>query len=193
MLIPAVEDGIEKLLRATLPLPTEQGDISFEAPSSTWSASVNRLTVNAYLFGIARSSQPPRVQEHRPGPDGRIQRRFALPMVQLSYLVSAWAGSVRDEHALLGDVLTRLLAHPVIPAEHVTAALDSSVQLALGGGDDATRPREVWAGIGGHLKASFVLQVTVAADAYPWETAPTAVEGVEAAISRLPGNGSAPA
>ena len=58
MLIPAVEDGIEKLLRATLPLPAEQGDISFEAPSSTWSASVNRLTVNAYLFGIARSSQP---------------------------------------------------------------------------------------------------------------------------------------
>lgn len=189
MLIPAVEDGIEKLLRATLPLPTEQGDVSFEAPSSTWSASVNRLTVNLFLFGVSRSSQPPRVQERRQGPDGRTQRRFALPMVQLSYLVSAWAGSVRDEHALLGDVLTRLLAHPVVPAEHVAAPLDSSVQLALGG-DDATRPREVWSGIGGHLKASFVLHATVAADAYPWQTAPTAVEGVEPALSRLPGNGS---
>lgn len=189
MLIPAVEDGIEKLLRTTLPLPTEQGDVSFEAPSSTWSASVNRLTVNLFLFGVSRSSQPPRVQERRQGPDGRTQRRFALPMVQLSYLVSAWAGSVRDEHALLGDVLTRLLAHPVVPSEHVAAPLDSSVQLALGG-DDATRPREVWSGIGGHLKASFVLHATVAADAYPWQTAPTAVEGVEPALSRLPGNGS---
>ena len=189
MLIPAVEDGIDKLLRATLPLPTEQGDISFEAPSSTWSASVNRVTINAYLFGIARSSQPPRVQENRPGPDGTVQRRFALPMIQLSFLISAWAGSVRDEHTLLGDVLTRFLAHPVIPAEHLAIPLESSVQLALGS-DDSVRPRDVWSGIGGSLKASFVLQVTVAADAYPWQTAPTAVEGVEAAISRLPGHGS---
>jgi len=192
VLIPTVEDGIERLLRATLPLSTEQGEISFEPPSSTWSASVNRLTVNAYLFGIRRSSQPSRVQENRPGPDGRLQRRFALPMVELSYLVSAWAGSVRDEHALLGDVLARLLAHPVIPAEHLTAPLDSAVQLALGG-EELVKPREVWAGIGGQLKASFVLQVTVAADAYPWETAPTQVAGVETQLSRLPGNGAPPA
>jgi len=189
VLIPAVEDGIERLLRATLPLSTEQGEISFEAPSSTWSASVNRLTVNAYLFAIRRSGQPPRVQENRPGPDGRLQRRFALPMVELSFLVSAWAGSVRDEHALLGDVLARFLAHPVIPAEHMPTPLDSAVQLALGG-EDSFKPREVWAGIGGTLKASFVLQVTVAADAYPWQIAPTQVAGVEPTLSRLPGDGS---
>ncbi|NLF03469.1 MAG: DUF4255 domain-containing protein [Actinomycetales bacterium] len=189
MLIPAVEDGLERLLRATLPLAAEQGDIAFEAPSSTWSAGVNRLTVNLYLFGISRSSQPPRVQENRPGPDGRLQRRFALPMVQLSFLVSAWAGSVRDEHALLGDVLARVLAHPVIPPEHLPVPLDSAVQLALAG-EEATRPRDVWSGIGGHLKASFVLQVTLAADAYPWETAPTQVAGVEPSLSRLPGNGT---
>lgn len=190
MLIPAVEDGLERLLRATLPLAAEQGDISFEAPSSTWSAGVNRLTVNAYLFGIGRSGQPPRVQENRPGAGGRLERRFALPMIELSYLVSAWAGSVRDEHALLGDVLSRLLANPVIPSEHLPIPLDSAVQLALAG-DDATRPRDVWTGIGGHLKASFVLKVTVAADAYPWETAPTQVAGVEPTVSRLPGHGSA--
>lgn len=192
MLIPAVEDGITQLLRATLPLPTEQGDISFETPSSTWSAGVNRLTVNAFLFGVARSGQPPRVQPHRPGPDGRVERRFALPMIQLSYLVSAWAGSVRDEHALLGDVITRLLAHPAIPPEHLAAPLDSTVQLALAA-EDTARPREVWGGINGQLKASFVLQVTVAADAYPWELAPTSIEGVETAMSQLPGNGAEPA
>ncbi|MDQ2624218.1 MAG: DUF4255 domain-containing protein [Actinomycetota bacterium] len=190
MLIPAVEDGLERLLRETLPLAAEQGDISFEAPSSTWSAGVNRLTVNAYLFGISRSPQPPRVQENRPGPDGRLQRRFALPMVELTYLVSAWAGSVRDEHALLGDALARFLANPVIPPHYLPFPLESAVQLALGG-DETTRPRDVWTGIGGHLKASFVLQVTVAADAYPWEIAPTQVAGVEPTISRLPGNGSA--
>ena len=58
MLIPVVEDGLEHLLRATLPLSTEQGDISFDPPSSTWSAQVNRLTVNLFLYGVARVDGP---------------------------------------------------------------------------------------------------------------------------------------
>ena len=102
MLIPVVEDGLEGLLRSTLPLSTEQGDISFDAPSSTWSAQVNRLTVNLFLYGVARSSQPSRGPSTRAATNGSPERRHALPMVQLSYLVSAWAGSSRDDpaHAL---------------------------------------------------------------------------------------------
>ncbi|WP_420114786.1 DUF4255 domain-containing protein [Pseudactinotalea sp.] len=184
MLISAVEEGIESLLRSTLPLSSEQGDVSFEAPSSTWAAGVNRLTVNVFLYGVTRSSQPPRVQAPQRN-DGQVVRRFALPMVQLSYLVSAWAGSPRDEHELLGDVLIRFLSHPLLPAEHLGAALESSVQLAVEN-DDHNRPREIWGAVGGHVKASFSLQATVAADAYPWETAPPLVDRVNTTVHALP-------
>lgn len=177
MLIPVVEDGLESLLRAALPLTTEQGDVSFDAPSSTWSATVNRLTVNLFLYNVTRSPQPPRPAAVRTAPDGTLERRHPLPMVQLSYLVSAWAGSPRDEHLLLGDALTRLLAHQVLPAEHLPRALESTVQLALAP-DESTRPRDVWSGLGGSLKASFTLLVTVAADAYDWTVAPAAVTDV---------------
>ena len=84
MLIPVVEDGLESLLRATLPLSTEQGDISFEPPSSTWSAQVNRLTVNLFLYGVSRSSQPSRGPSTRASAGGSTERRHALPMVQLT-------------------------------------------------------------------------------------------------------------
>jgi hypothetical protein len=177
VLIPVVEDGLESLLRATLPLTPEQGDVSFDAPSSTWSATVNRLTVNLFLFNVSRSAQPPRPPAVRTGPGGELERRHPLPMVQLSYLVSAWAGSPRDEHLLLGDALTRLLAHQVLPPEHLPRELSSTVQLALAT-DETTRPREVWSGLGGSLKASFTLLVTVAADAYGWTLAPQAVSDV---------------
>lgn len=185
MLIPAVEDGLEKLLRSTLPLPVEQGDISFDAPNSTWSAQVNRLTVNLFLYGVTRSGQPHRGPSLRTNAAGGIERRHALPMVELSYLVSAWAGSTRDEHLLLGDALTRLLAFQILPPEHVSAPLESSVQIALAE-DEKVRPRDVWGGLGGTLKASFTIVVTVAADAYDWEAAAPQVTSVVGTAVPMP-------
>ncbi len=186
MLISAVEDGIENLLRAALPLEREHGDISFEAPNSTWSATVNRLTVNLFLYGVGRSAQPPMMQPDRRDSSGRVARRFALPMVELSFLVSAWAGSARDEHELLSDVLTRALTYPTIPAEHLSLSLDSTVQLAVAN-DEKNRPRDIWGGLGGNLKASFVLIATVAADAYPWQDAAPVVDRVAPAVLPRPG------
>lgn len=184
MLIAVVDDGLERLLRSVLPLPVDQGDVSFDAPSSAWSSQVSRLTVNLFLFSVSRSPQPPRAPSVRPRADGRLERRFALPMVQLSYLVSAWAGSPRDEHDLLGDVLVRLAAHQVVPAEHVPRALSSPIQLALAT-DDPTRQRELWTGLGGAPKASFALVATIAADAYEWEEAPPQVTEVVSAVTSL--------
>lgn len=184
MLIPVVEDGLERLLRDTLPLPEDAGDVSFDPPSSAWSAQVNRLTVNLFLYQVARSSQPSRGPQARPGAGGVVERRFALPMVDLSYLVSAWAGSPRDEHSLLGDVLTRLLAQQVLPVEHLPRPPSSPVQISLVT-DERNRPRELWSTLGGALKASFTLTVTVAADAYAWEEAAPLVTQVVPATSRL--------
>lgn len=184
ILIPAVEDGLERFLRSSLPLSRETGDISFEAPSSTWAAQVNRITVSCFLYNVSRSPMPPRASAPRTAADGRLERRAPLPMVQLSYLVSAWAGSTRDEHQLLGDVLTRLLAQQVLTAEHLDGTLESAVQLALAV-DELNRPRDLWAGLGGTLKASFTLLATVAADAYPWETAAPPVASVVPAVEPL--------
>lgn len=185
VLIPVVDASLERMLRATLPLTTEQGDISFEAPSSSWSAQVNRLTVNLFLYGVNRSAQPPRSIAPRVTADGKQQTRHPLPMVQFSYLVSAWAGSDRDQHELLGDVLVRLIAHQVLPPDYLTHQLSSNVQLAVAG-DDVNRPREVWTALNGTLRASFTLIVTVAADAYDWETQAPQVEGVSPSVVPVP-------
>ncbi|MCL3861866.1 DUF4255 domain-containing protein [Actinotalea sp. K2] len=185
MLIPAVEDGLESYLRAALPLSHEVGDISFEAPSGTWAAQVNRVTVNCFLYLVSRSPLPPRPGSSRPGAEGGLERRAPLPMVQLSYLVSAWAGSTRDEHLLLGDVLTRLIAQQVLPPEHLSTPLSSNVQLTLAV-DEVNRPRDLWGGLGGNLKASFTLLATVASDAYGWESAPRGVSSIEGMATPVP-------
>jgi hypothetical protein len=44
-----LEDGLEKLLREELPLPPQVGEISFDAPTRSWSAQLSRLTINLFL------------------------------------------------------------------------------------------------------------------------------------------------
>ena len=87
-----------------LPLPVEVGDVSFEPPSGNWSAQLSRITINLFLFGVGRSGQPPRPAANRIV-DGRQQRRPPIPMLELNYLVTAWAGVVNDEHQLIGELL----------------------------------------------------------------------------------------
>ncbi|MCW2603749.1 MAG: hypothetical protein JWN61_1884 [Pseudonocardiales bacterium] len=178
MLIPIVEDGLEAMLRSALPLPADVGDISFDPPASTWSAQLSRITVNLFLYEVARSSQPSQAQARRLDAEGRIERRVQLPMIQLSYLVSAWAGSPRDEHQLLSDVLYAFLASPVIAPEHLRGDMPSTVQLALVT-DERNRPRDLWSTLGSTPKAAFTITATVAADAFEWMLAPRGVNRIE--------------
>jgi Pvc16 N-terminal domain len=178
-----VDFGLERLLRTRLPLPEDVGDVSFDAPSGTWSAQLSRITVNLFLYDVQRSTQPS-VAHLRPGDAGRpSERRRPQPMIQLDYLVSAWAGSPRDEHQLLGDVVSLLSGLETIPADLLPDELSSTVRLTLGGG--VSQPREIWSAAGGSLKASMNLQATVAADTFDWEVQAPAVERIDALASRM--------
>lgn len=190
MFISVVESGLERLLREQLPLPEEIGDITFDTPTSNWSAQLSRVTVNLFLYDVSRSTHPSRSPVHRIGADGRAERRAPQPTVQLGYLVSAWAGTPRDEHQLLGDVVSRLSATEVLPAELLPRPLSSSVHLAFAD-DPRNQPREIWSALGGQLKGSFTLAVSVAADAFEWtEQAPAVarVVAMAAPIPRPPGS-----
>ncbi|NED93735.1 DUF4255 domain-containing protein [Phytoactinopolyspora alkaliphila] len=173
-----MNDGLENMLRATVPLPPDLGDVSFERPSGTWSAQISRVTVNLFLYGVGRSPLPPSGGGSRLTDAGRLERQDPSPILELRYLVSAWAATVRDEHRLLSDALNGLVTHQAIPAEHVRAALSSDVRLVLAR-DESNRPRDLWASIGGTHKASFTLFAIVAADAAPWKETATGVEQIE--------------
>lgn len=185
MFIRAVDEALERMLRETLPLPEMIGDVSFDAPTGSWSAQLSRLTVNVFLYDVTPSADPARSAVVRTSPDGQPQRRALQPMIRLGYLVSAWAGSPRDEHQLLGDVLNRVVASPVLTEQYFTQPMSSSVRLLVGD-DDGNRVREIWSSVGGQLKASFQLSATVAADTFDWQPEPTRVERIEAMMKRMP-------
>ncbi|WP_139983184.1 DUF4255 domain-containing protein [Nocardioides litoris] len=178
-----VDAGLERMVRERLPLPEDIGDVVFDAPTSTWSAQLSRITVSMFLYDVRRSTQPSRSATVRVDGDGRGLRRRPQPMVELAYLVSAWAGSPRDEHQLLGDLVSMVSGTDTVPPEMFVTAPTTSVTLATG--DDRNLGRELWSGIGGGLKASVSLVATVGADAFDWQEQAPPVERIAAMADRM--------
>jgi len=185
MLIPLIEQGLEKLVRTTLPLPEQVGGVSFDPPSRTWAAQLSQITVSMFLFGIGRSAQPPRPVPDRTGPDGQLQRRRPVPMIELNYLVSAWAGKVSDEHELLGEVLGCFLTHQALPDEFTAAGLLSSVQIALAQ-NDISRAKDVFTSVEGSMRACFEIVLTTALDTGAWADAAPRVQRISALTAPMP-------
>jgi len=164
-----LDETLEAFLRTTVPLPARDVDVAFAAPDGEWSAALSsRPTVDLYLWDIR-----PNLSERDFGeviieePDGRRFRRDPLPRVDCRYLVTAWTSEVRDEHSLLGDVLSALLLHPVIPVEHLQGAFATvrplpSLRLRSGDGSENS---DFWSALGGQLKPGLDLVVTVTMDA----------------------------
>ena len=74
---------------------------------------------------------------------------------------------------------SRLAAVQMLPAEIMPNAVSSTVQLDVAE-DPPNRLRDIWAGAGGQLKASFTLQATVAADTFDWQDEAPPVTRIEA-------------
>jgi uncharacterized protein DUF4255 len=164
-----LDETLETFLRVTVPLPARDVDVAFAAPDGEWAAALStRPTVDLYLWDIRpnladRDFGEMIVEEA----DGRRFRRDPLPRVDCRYLVTAWTSEVRDEHSLLGDVLTALLRHPVIKAEHLQghfAAVRPLPSLSLRSGDGSANS-DFWSALGGQLKPGLDLVVTVTVDA----------------------------
>lgn len=155
------------MLRAEIPLPIDRVDISFATPSADWMATLSRTTVNLFLYEVLPSGRPAHSINRRVDQEGRAQRRRALPVVDLNYLVSVWAPDPLDEHELLGELVSRIAGQAALAPEHLAAEPDSAVLLFLGG-DEQNRVPEIWSAIGGSLHASFALSIAVAADSFGW-------------------------
>lgn len=164
-----LDETLERFLRAVVPLPPHDIDVAFAAPDSEWAAAQSsRPTVDLYLWDIR-----PNLSERDYGEviiddkNGRPHRREPLPRVDCRYLITAWTTDVRDEHSILGDLLSALLLHRVIGQDHLHgmfAAVRPLPTLRLRSGDGAENS-DFWSALGGQLKPGLDLVVTVTVDA----------------------------
>jgi len=183
MFIRTVDEGLARLLRAKIPLPANVADVSFAPPTVHWAATISRPTVSLFLYEVKPSERPGQAIVRRLGPDGRSQRRLPSPVLEMNYLVSAWAADPLAEHQLLGEVINLLVAHPILPDECLPGDATSPVQLIFSG-DENNPMRDIWRAAGGQQRASFTLSAVAAADSFPWTDEAPPVTEVLRGLSR---------
>ena len=174
-----LDEALETFLRAEVPLPAHEYNVSFAAPDKAWAAArSSTTTVNVYLRDVRRNSTMRESGMERLEIDGMLVDRPPLPLVDCRYLITVWAEDVGDEHSTLGSVLSALLLHAVLPDRHLPPPCAElrplpRLQLRSGEGDDDS---DFWSALGGQLKPGLDVLVTAPVDAVVAQPAGTPVE-----------------
>jgi hypothetical protein len=146
-------------------------ELSFEAPTKEWAARRNTPTINVYLYDIHEDVERREVEyEEIRDADGRVTERRPPPRrYTLSYLVTVWTQRPEDEHHVLSSLLACFLRWDRLPHEVLTDALAAQpyavrTTVALPPPRDRALA-DLWSALGGELKPSLDLVVTVPFDA----------------------------
>lgn len=182
-MIHEVDEGLRRLLDGS-GLAASGVEVVFDAPTRDWAARRSAPTVCVFLYDI-------REDNSRRGSSGGevyddegfvVARRAPARWFELTYLVTAWASRPQDEHRLLAQVLTTLVAGDALPPDLLTgslAELGLIVGLDAGGtGLDAPAASDVWSALGGELKPSLGVRVRAPLGGIHRAAAPPVTEGL---------------
>lgn len=155
-----IDESLEALLRAAVPLSATDVDVTFEAPDREWSAKLTRPTVNMFLWDIRRSTSSAKSGMRTVIRDGARVHQPALPVLELRYVITAWTSDHGDERSLLAGLLRGLLANPSIPSELLDESLADleppRIELARAGEDHM----DVFKALEGKIKPGINVVVT---------------------------------
>lgn len=163
-----LDEALEALVRAALPLDRQDVDVDFDAPTGDWAAALTRPTVNLYLWAVAPSASGAESGMELRQHEGRLVRRMPLPQLDCSYLVTAWATEPSDEHQLLSALLAIVLTNAEFPVHllpDALAAVQPTPRLSVARGGDDRRAIDVWSALGGRLRPAVDLVVTAPLEA----------------------------
>ena len=183
-----IDQAIEQFLRAAVPLPEANVDVSFDAPDRTWGAAITRPTVNVFLWDIKYNGNlTQKGFTERRDDNGRVERQQPPAVVDLRYIITAWATDQRDEHELLGSVLRCVLRYPVLPADVLAGLPDEIGPLRMTLAQDSHDTPDFWSALDGRIKPGIEVALSVAFDVYAPATAGPPVHRAEVEVVRVPG------
>jgi hypothetical protein len=165
-------------------LPKELNDavVSFDRPSDQFSP--DKTTVDLFLYDVKENvelrSNEPIVGRY----NGQVSIRRPPLRVACSYLVTAWpvGGTelILQEHRLLSQTLQVLSRYPTIPALFLQGALagqEPPLPMITAQAEGLKNPAEFWTAIGGKMRPSLSVSVTIAMDIFAPLTPPLVTTG----------------
>jgi Pvc16 N-terminal domain len=162
-----VDEALRALVRRELEGHGIEGvDISFDAPSSEWSAKLTAPTVNLFLYDLREHAQQADTTPRDTHVQGTVLTLPPPLRLEMTYAVTAWAKAVEDEHRLLSQTLAVLLAHTRLPDRVLgdrlaeTTAAEGPITSRIGQ-PKGDHKAEFWTAVGGRYRVSLDYVVTI--------------------------------
>ena len=158
-MITEVDEALCVLIGRALP---EGAAVRLDPPKPTWQTERPSAAIDLFLFGLhndprGRESGWDDIRDER----GAVRsRRAPSRRCVLSYLVTARAAKVSEEHTLLDLALRTLLFADTIPADCLSGDLADGEPVALTVSTEG--PGDLWSSLGMPARAAFTLSATAA-------------------------------
>ena len=163
-----VDQALREMVRRAEPMPGV--DVVFDAPTKEWSARRNAPTVNVYLYDIREDLRRRQRGLLNQYDEQKVVVARHLPprYVKLSYLISAWTRRPEEEHEALARLLRYFFGRESVPPDLLDGPLGRlglpvPVTIALPPPEDRSFA-DVWTALGGELKPSLDVVVSVPVD-----------------------------
>ena len=143
-MITEVDDALCRLLGRRMPEGTV---VRLDPPKPTWQTERPSNTIDLFLFGLHDDSSVP-------------AQRDSVRRCVLSYLVTARAEKIHEEHRLLDRALRTAMFAGTLPADCMSdslAATNEPIFLRIAD----TGPGALWTSLGMPARAAFVMNVSV--------------------------------
>jgi hypothetical protein len=165
-MINEVDESLRNLVNAEV-INGADVDVLFDAPTRDWAARRNTPTIDLYLYDIREDlrRRETGMIEVRDDQGIVVERRPPPRYFKLAYLITAWTQRPEDEHRLLSAILGCFLRHETMPDTVLTPLL-RELETPLGvmiayPPPENRQVSDVWTSLGGDLKPSVDLVITI--------------------------------
>ncbi|NOG48552.1 MAG: DUF4255 domain-containing protein [Chloroflexi bacterium] len=160
-----LDKTLENLLRGRGGIGTDI-EIAFDQPNREWSSRLSRPTLNLYAFDIRENLKLRSVEREvtRNGNSATITR--PARRIDVSYLVTAWARKIEDEHRLLWRGLSVFKRLPYILVAQTEGALrysrlDLPLWVAETNPNHSVNLVDLWSVLDNQMRLGFTLVITL--------------------------------
>jgi hypothetical protein len=167
-MIQDLDKTLEKLVYEKGKLSRNDVDVSFDQPNSDWSSRISRPTVNCWCFDLQENVKLRTMQRRVTNEDTLGVISYPPIRIDLTYMITAWARKVEDEHALMWRVLSVMSQTPeLIPANCEGALKDQPYNLPMLVANIPERipnMSDLWSVLNNQMRMGFLAVITVSLD-----------------------------
>lgn len=187
-----VDETLKELILKRGGLNPREIEVAFDQPTSEWAARLNRPTINCWCFDLRENVRLRRV-DMRPAFEARMRSlkgeakqevavngvgenaepkaaSLAVPPLRmdLTYLVTAWAREVSDEHQLLWRALGAMTQTTSLAPEDCVGAMQEqpyTMPITVAQMEDSFNSMvDLWSVLENQMRLGFTVRLTVALD-----------------------------